>query len=101
MGVQMDSVSILLLESCFLYVCAYVSVSEKWRGNRCLHVQECVSLAAGKAGSFQLSPVKPLEREGRGNKRKSHRYSKKEKCIITLGASQWQCQLAKVSRKLS
>lgn len=66
MGVQMDSVSILLLESCCLYVCAYVSVSEKRRGNRCLHVQECVSLAAGKAGSFQLSPVKT---SGKGGQR--------------------------------
>lgn len=53
---------------------------------------------------FSSLLLKPLEREGRGNKRKkrkSHRYSKKEKCIVTLRASQWQCQLAKVSRKLS
>lgn len=40
---------------------------------------------------FSSLLLKPLEREGK----------EKEKCIVTLRASQWQCQLAKVSRKLS
>lgn len=88
MGVQMDPVSILLLE-CF-YAC--VCLREKGRGNRCLHVQECVclfnTLVAGKAGSNQLYPVKASGMGGQGEKRdKSHRYSRKKKCIITLSQS--------------
>ena len=46
-GVEMDPVSILLLECWCFYVCVYVSVRER-RGKRCLDAQECVSLVAGK-----------------------------------------------------
>lgn len=67
MGVQMDSVSILLLESCCLYVCAYVSVREMERDSLPACAGVCtVSLAAGKAASFQLSPVKT---PGKGGQR--------------------------------
>jgi len=47
------------------------------------------TLAAGKAGSFQFYPVKTSGKGGQREKKKSRRYSRKKKCIITLSASHW------------
>lgn len=53
-----------------------------------MNVQDCMS--ARKAGSYQLHPVQTSGKGGWGGKKdKSHRYSRKKKCIITLRASQW------------
>lgn len=79
-GVQMDSVSILLLEClCFM------SVRKKGRGNRCLHVRYVQS----RKKSFRL---KPLEREGQWkNERRELQVcmAAGKKYITTLRASQW------------
>lgn len=64
MGVQMDTVSILLLDCwCFfLRVHAYeIEREREWgRGNHCLHVQQ------GKLEVINSILLKPLEGEGAG-----------------------------------
>lgn len=89
-GVQMDPVSILILDCWCFYVC------EKGRGNRCLHLHDrvCVYVTLWQQGKLEVISsilLKPLEkgRAAGGKKDKSHRYNGKKKCIITLRASQW------------
>lgn len=75
----MDPVSIPLLESLCWY--AHICVREKRE-----HHLMCRSetLAAGKVECSQPYHVKHLENRGQGEKRKSHRYSKKKIKSVSL-----------------
>lgn len=63
-GVQMDPVSILLIERWCLYVSAYVSEREMERESVPACAGVCVSVAVGKAGSFQPYPLKTSGKGG-------------------------------------
>lgn len=75
-------------------VCVSERETERKSLPTCARVRVCVcvclfnTLVAGKAGSNQLYPVKASGMGGQGEKKdKSHRYSRKKKCIITLSQS--------------
>lgn len=106
MGVQMDPVSILLLD-CWVFLCVSMREGERESLPSCARVCVCTGILSWYGSlksttSFLLPEVKTTVKGGQGERKtKVTGIVGRKESVSLRQISQWRCQLAKVSRKLS